>query len=156
WTAKPAATRAAIIVKQPQLAMALAGPADMTFGEEKTFTLTVSNPGTGDAERVMVSVASGNSPPQQFDAGMIPAGHKKEVPLAVVASQAGSIDLLISAAAEGGLDARTSHKITVRKAEVNVAIEGPPLKYAGTEAIYLVAVTNSGTATADNVNLSLN
>src|SRR5439155_15478021 len=50
WAAKPAAARAAIVVKQPQLALTLAGPADMIFGEEKTFTLAVSNPGTGDAE----------------------------------------------------------------------------------------------------------
>lgn len=155
WTAKPVATRASIIVKQPQVALALAGPADMTFGEEKTFTLTVSNPGTGDAERVMVTVASGNAPAQQFDAGMIPAGHKKEVPLAVVASQTGSIDLQISAAADAGLETRTSHRITVRKADVSLAMEGPPLKYAGSEAIYHLAVTNSGSATADNVNLSL-
>ena len=155
WTAKATATRAAIVVKQAQVALALAGPADMTFGEEKTFTLTVSNPGTGDAERVLVTVASGNAPPQQFDAGMIPAGHKKEVPLAVVASQTGSIDLQISAAADAGLETRTSHRITVRKADVSLAIEGPPLKYAGSEAIYHLAVTNSGSATADNVNLSL-
>jgi hypothetical protein len=156
WTAKPAAVRTSVVVKQPQIALALAGPADMTFGEEKTFTLTVSNPGTGDAERVLVAVASGTAPPQQFDAGMIPAGHKKEVPLALVASQTGSIDLQITAAAENGVEARTSHKITIRKAEVNVAIDGPPLKFAGSEAVYSVAVTNSGSATADNVNLSLN
>jgi uncharacterized repeat protein (TIGR01451 family) len=155
WTSRATATRAAILVKQPQLALALAGPADMTFGEEKTFTLTVSNPGTGDAERVVVTVSSGSAAPQQFDAGVIPAGHKKEVPLSVVASQTGSIDLTIAAAAETVSETRTSHKITVRKAEINVAIEGPPLKYAGTEAIYQLAVTNQGSATADNVNLFL-
>jgi hypothetical protein len=155
WTCKPSTTRAAIAVKQPQLDLSLAGPAEMTFGEEKTFTLSVSNPGTGDAERVIVSVAAGNSPPQQFDAGTIPAGHKKEVPLAVVASQAGAIELQITAAAESGLEARTSGKINVRKAEVSLAIQGPPLKYAGTEAAYMVTVANSGTAAADNINLSL-
>jgi hypothetical protein len=105
---------------------------------------------------VLVAVASGTAPPQQFDAGMIPSGHKKEVPLAVVASQTGSIDLQITAAAENGVEAHTSHKITVRKAEVSLAIDGPPLKFAGSEAIYSVVVSNSGSATADSVNLSLN
>ena len=156
WTAKPAAIRTAVVVKQPQIALALAGPADMTFGEEKTFTLTVSNPGTGDAERVLIAVASGSAPPQQFDAGMIPSGHKKEVPLAVVASQTGAIDLQITAAAENGVEAKTLHKITVRKAEVSVAIDGPPLKFAGSEAQYTIVITNSGSAAADNVNLALN
>jgi len=155
WVTKPQIARAAILVKQPQLALSLAGPADMTFGEEKTFTLTVSNPGTGDAERVTVSVSTASSPPQQFDAGTIPAGHKKDVPLAVVASQAGSIELAITASAEGGLEAKTAGKINVRKAEVSLAIEGPPLKYAGSEASYLVTVSNNGNAAADNVSLTL-
>jgi uncharacterized repeat protein (TIGR01451 family) len=155
WTVRPAVARAAIQIKQPQLALALAGPGEMVFGEEKAFTLTVSNPGTGDAEHVVVSVTAANAPPQQFDAGLIPAGHKKEVPLAVVASQPGTIELQIAAAGEGGLEARTAGKVIVRKAEINVAIDGPPLKYAGSEAVYVVTVTNSGTAAADNVNLTL-
>lgn len=155
WTCRPAVAKAAITIKQPQLALTLNGPAEMTFGEEKTFVLTASNPGTGDAERVIITVSAANAPPQQFDAGIIPAGHKKDVPLAVVASQAGTIELSIAAAAENGLEARTASKITVRKAEINVAVEGPSMKYAGSDATYSVVVTNTGTAAADNVNLSL-
>jgi hypothetical protein len=155
YTCRPALAKAAISVKQPQLELSLTGPAEMVFGEQKTFTLTVSNPGTGDAERVMVTVAAGDSPPSQFDAGSIPAGHKKELPLQVVASQPGMIELQISATADAGLEAQTSGKVNVRKAEVSVAVEGPPLKYAGTEALYVVSVSNTGTAAADQINLSL-
>jgi hypothetical protein len=155
WTCKPATVRAAIVVKQPKLELSLAGPADMTFGEEKTFTLTVSNPGNGDAERVVVHVASGAAPAQPIDIGTIPAGTKKEVPLAVVASLPGEMELRASAAGEGGLAAQTAGKIMVRKAEIAIAMEGPPLKFAGTEAIYSVTVANQGTAPADGVNLAL-
>jgi Domain of unknown function DUF11 len=152
---RPALTQTKIAVMQPQLELLLAGPAEMTFGEEKTFTLTVSNPGTGDAERVLVSVVAGDAPPTQFDAGAIPAGHKKELPLQVVASQPGVINLAISATAESGLAAQTVGKVNIRKADIQIAVAGPPLKFAGTEAIYAVTVVNSGTAAADNVNLSL-
>jgi uncharacterized repeat protein (TIGR01451 family) len=155
WTVRPTVARAAIQVKQPQLALSLAGPAEMVYGEERAFTLTVSNPGTGDAERVTVSVTAANAPPQQFDAGVIPAGHKKQVPLTVVASQAGTIDIQVSAAGEGGIEALTAGKVVVRKAEIYVAVDGPPMKFAGSEATYIVTVTNSGTAAADSVNLSL-
>jgi uncharacterized repeat protein (TIGR01451 family) len=155
WTCRPTSAKAAVLVKQPKLELSLAGPADITFGEEKIFTLSVSNPGTGDADRVVVAVASGTGPSQQVEVGGIPAGHKKELPLAVVAGQPGEMELRASATAEGGLTAQTSGKIIVRKAEVSVAIEGPPLKFAGTEATYVVTVTNSGSAAADNVNLSL-
>jgi len=155
WTCRPSTVRAAIRVKQPQLELSLAGPAEMTFGEEKTFTLTVSNPGTGDAEQVRMQVSSGNAPAHPIEVGTLPAGTKKEYPLTVVASQAGEMMLRAVAGGEGGLEAQTSGKIVVRKAEVSLAVAGPPLKYAGTEAIYNVTVTNSGSAAADNVNLSL-
>jgi len=155
WTARPAFVRAGVTVKQPQLQLSLSGPADMTYGEEKPFLLTVSNPGSGDAEHVILTVAAAGAPAQQFDAGVIPAGHKKEVPLAVVASQPGTVEIVIAGTADGDLNARTASKVTVRKADVRVAIEGPPLKFAGSEAAYTVSVANSGTAAADNVNLSL-
>jgi uncharacterized repeat protein (TIGR01451 family) len=155
WTCRPGAVRAAIQVKQPQLELSLAGPADMTFGEEKTFVLTVSNPGTGDAERVSVQVASGNAPAQPIEVGNLPAGTKKELPLTVVASLPGEMELRASATGDGGLEAKTAGKIVVRKAEVSVSIAGPPLKYAGTEAVFAVTVANAGTAPADNVQLAL-
>lgn len=156
WTCKPAALRAGIVVKQPQLELSLSGPGEMTFGEEKTFTLTVSNPGNGDAERVVVSVAAGDAPPQPLEAGTIPAGYKKEIPLVVVASQAGPLDLKCQANAEGGLSAQTTTRIQVRKAELALALEGPSHKFAGTEAAYVLTVSNQGTAAAEQVELSLN
>jgi uncharacterized repeat protein (TIGR01451 family) len=155
WTCRPAAARASIVVKQPQLDISLAGPADMIFGEEKVFTLSVSNPGTGDAEQVLVSLTTGDGRTQPIEVGTVPAGQKKEIPLQVVANQAGEMALKATATSEGGLTAEAAGRILVRKAELNVAVEGPPLKYAGTEATYLVTVTNTGNALADNVNLSL-
>jgi hypothetical protein len=155
WACKPAAIKAAVVVKQPKVQLSLAGPADMTFGEEKSFTLMVSNPGTGDAERVVVSITSGRASPQQIDVGAIPAGYKKELTIPVIASQPGEMELRAAASAEGGLTAETRGKITVRKAEIATSIEGPPLKFSGTEAIYTVSIANTGSASADNVNLSL-
>lgn len=155
WTCKPAALRAAMVVKQPQLELSLAGPAEMTFGEEKTFTLTVSNAGNGDAERVVIAVAAGESPPQQLDAGTIPAGYKKEIPLVVTAAQAGLLELKCAATGEGGLTAQTSARIQVRKAELALMLDGPSHKFAGTEAVYPLTIHNQGTAVAENVELTL-
>jgi hypothetical protein len=155
WSCRPAAARAAIVVKQPQLNISLAGPGDMIFGEEKVFTLSVSNPGTGDAEQVVVNLSTGDGRSQPIEVGNIVAGHKKEIPLQVVANQAGEMELKCTATGDGGLTAEAAGKVLVRKAELNLAVEGPPLKYAGTEAVYLVTVSNTGNALADNVNLSL-
>jgi uncharacterized repeat protein (TIGR01451 family) len=155
WTCRPAEARAAIIVKQPQLELSLAGPGDMIFGEEKVYTLSASNPGTGDAEQVVINLTTGDGRTQPIEVGTIPAGERKEIPLQVVANQAGEMELKATASGAGGLVADASGRILVRKAELNLAVEGPPLKYAGTEATYLVTVTNTGNAIADNVNLSL-
>jgi uncharacterized repeat protein (TIGR01451 family) len=155
WTCKPASAQAMITVKQPQLEMSLAGAAEMIYGEEREFTLTVGNPGNGDAERVVVTVASGGAPIQQIEVGDLPAGAKKELPLAIVASQAGQIEIKATASGDGGLTAQTAGLINVRKAELNIAIEAPQLKFAGTEATYVVTVTNEGTAAADGVQLAL-
>jgi hypothetical protein len=155
WTCRPAAARASIVVKQPQLDLSLTGPGDMIFGEEKVFTLSVSNPGTGDAEQVVVNLTTGDGRTQPIEVGNLPAGQKKEIPLEVVANQAGEMELKAVASGEGGLTAETAGRILVRKAELELAVEGPPVKYAGTEAAYLVTVTNKGNALAENVNLSI-
>jgi hypothetical protein len=65
------------------------------------------------------------------------------------------MELRATAAGERGLTAQTAGKIIVRKAEIQLAVQGPPLKFAGTEAAYVVTVANAGTAPADNVNLAL-
>jgi hypothetical protein len=155
WACRSAAAKATIVVKAPQLEVTLVGPATMTFGEEKVFTLAISNPGTGDAEQVVINLSTGDGRSQPIEVGSVPAGHKKEIPLQVVANQAGEMTLHATATGEGGLEAEATGKVLVRKAELNIAVEGPPLKFAGTEAVYLVTISNVGNAVAEDVNLAL-
>ncbi len=154
WAFKPTAIKAAISVKQAQLQLSLAGPADMTFGEEKAFTLVVANPGNGDAENVVVNVSSGENRRQQIDVGTLGAGQRKEIPVQIVASQAGEMEIHAAAGADGGLSAEAAGKIIVRKAELAVVVAGPELKFAGTEAAYQITIQNTGNAPAENVQLA--
>jgi|GEM_PF-1575553 len=151
WTMQPTAARATIAVEQPQIDLSLAGPADMIFGQQRVFTLTVSNPGNGDAERVVVSIASGDNRPQQIDVGSIPAGMQKEIPVQVVANHAGEMSMKAVAVAEGGLRAEAVGKVSVRRAAVIVAVEGPQLQYAGTDATYAIVLSNTGDAPAEDM-----
>jgi hypothetical protein len=154
WAFKPAAIKAAIAVKRAQLQLSLAGPADMTFGEEKTFTLAVSNPGNGDADNVVINLSSGEGRRQQLEVGTLSAGQRKEVSVQIVASQAGEMEIHALAAGDGGLSAEAAGKVIVRKAELAVAVAGPELKFAGAEATYQITVQNTGNAPADNVQLA--
>jgi uncharacterized repeat protein (TIGR01451 family) len=154
WTCKPATLKAAIAVRQPQIELSLAGPSDMTFGEEKPFTITVSNPGNGDAEQVVVELLAGGNAPQQIEVGTVPAGKAREVTVKVVANQPQAMDLKLSAAAEGNLRAEAAGRIVVKQAIVELAVEGPPLQFAGAEAVYAVTISNRGNAAADDVTVS--
>jgi hypothetical protein len=154
WTCRPALAKATIQVRQPQLQLSLAGPADMVFGEEKTFTLAVSNPGSGDAENVVVQLAAGPTRRQQIEVGTIPAGQRKELPVQLVASEAGEMQIHAVATGEGDLSAEAAGKVIVRKAELAVIVQGPELKFAGTDAAYSVVIQNTGNAAADNVQIA--
>lgn len=155
WTCRPAAASARVVVKQPHLALSLSGPADMLLGEAKTFTLLVSNPGSGDATGVEVNVATGNSKPQKVEVGVVPAGQQAEIPVQVVGNEPGELEIRAAAQAEGELTADAAGKVLVRSANLAVAVEGPQLQFAGAEATYVVVVANRGNAAADATTLSV-
>src|SRR5690606_18865813 len=56
----------------------------------------------------------------------------------------------------GGLTARGQQDVLVRRASLEVQVDGPPMKYAGTRARYIVRVTNAGDAAASEVVVSAN
>ena len=155
WTCRPAAAHARVTVRQPQLEMSLTGASDLLYGEEKVFTLLVSNPGSGDANGVVVNIATGGNRPKEVDVGNIPAGEQVEIPVQVVANQVGELKLTASAKGDGGLKADAAAKILIRRAQLAVTVEAPELKFAGTEATYTVTVTNSGNAAAEDVQVSV-
>ncbi|WP_425615173.1 CARDB domain-containing protein [Anatilimnocola sp. NA78] len=154
WSCKPTTLKAAIAVRQPQIELSLAGPSDMTFGEEKPFTITVSNPGTGDADGVVVQLIAGVNAPQQIEVGTVPAGKTREVTVKVAANQQNAMDLKLSATADGNLRAEAAGRIVVKQAIIELVVEGPPLKFAGAEAIYAVTISNRGNAAADDLTVS--
>lgn len=155
WTCRPAAAHARVTVRQPQLELSLTGASDLLYGEEKTFTLLVSNPGSGDASGVVVNIATGGNRPKEVEVGNIRAGEQVEIPVQVVANQVGELKLTASASGDGGLKADAAAKVLVRRAQLAVAVEAPELKFAGTEAAYKITVTNSGNAAAEDVQVSV-
>jgi uncharacterized repeat protein (TIGR01451 family) len=153
--AQAAQSAAEIAVQEPQLEVRFEGASDMLFGEQKTFVLHVSNPGTGDAEGVAVEVSSGTGAPNHLQVGALPAGQKKQIPFTVAALSPGEMEIHAVASATGGLTAEATSRVLVHKPELQVAIEVPPMKFAGAESTYQVAVANVGDAVAEQVTLSV-
>ena len=56
WTFSPIATQTIVDVQEPKLTLSLAGPDEVVYGQSKLYRLTIANPGTGDAENVIIKL----------------------------------------------------------------------------------------------------
>jgi uncharacterized repeat protein (TIGR01451 family) len=157
WSCSPVASQAMVEVKEPKLAMTLDGPSEVVYGQSKVYRLTMTNPGTGDAENVVLFLApvdGSNAPPTRHEVGIIRAGQNKPVEVELAARQAGTLSVKAVAVADGQLRAEVAEDILVRRAGLKAVVTGPELKFAGTPSSYTIVVTNPGNAPAENVLLA--
>lgn len=162
WTFAPEATETIVEVQEPKLQIAVSGPNELMYGASDVFRITVSNPGTGDAENVTIltssspaATAAGGEPMDKLILGTLPAGRTKTLELKVSGTAAGNLLVRAQAAGDGGLAAETSQKVLVRRAALAVAAVGPETKYAGTPATYKIKLHNPGNAAAENVRIEV-
>lgn len=141
-------------VEEPLLNMVISGPSETVFGQTKVFVLTVSNPGTGDAENVTIKLLPLDGSTRATDShtlGTLRRGETKTLPVELTAAQAGAIFVRAEAMADGGLRAEANKEVLVRRAVLNLAADGPQAVYAGHQANYTLRVHNGGNAHAENV-----
>ncbi len=156
WTFSPLATQTMVDVQEPKLTLAISGPEEVTYGQSKLYRLTIANPGSGDAENVIIKldpIGNSTAAPTKHPIGTIKAGENKVVELELTARQMGTVSIHASATAEPGLKADAAEDVVVRRAAVALQVEGTKCKYAGTAGTYTIHVANSGNATAENVHV---
>jgi len=157
WTCSPETSQTLVEVQEPKLLMALSGPQEVLFGQTKVYKLTISNPGNGDAENVVVSlvpIGRTTEATASHKLGTLRAGDSKAIEVELTARQAGAITIKAQAFADGGLRSDVTEQVLVRRANLRAEIEGPKVKYAGTNCTYRVRVTNIGNAVAENVQVA--
>jgi uncharacterized repeat protein (TIGR01451 family) len=157
WTHAPVGSLAAIEVQEAKLVMSLTGPEEVFYGERELYKLTLSNPGNGDAENVLVRLlptAPSDDQAVNHHIGTLHAGENRVVELELTARQVGNLRLRAEAMADGGLLASVDEEVIVRRADLKIDVEGPPLLYAGTVGVYRVHVSNPGNALAKNVQIA--
>lgn len=157
WTQAPVLTQTQVEVQEAKLLMNLSGPDEVFYGERELFKLTLSNPGNGDADNVIVKLmptTPGEDQPVSHEIGLLRAGENKVVELELTARQIGTLRLKAEAVADGGLQALIDEEILVRRADLKVAVQGPQLLYAGTAGTYKIVVSNPGNAVAKNVQIA--
>ncbi|MDA7980472.1 MAG: hypothetical protein MPJ50_17065 [Pirellulales bacterium] len=148
WTTAPAEAVAELKVLEPKLQMAVTGPMEIAYGEKAIYTMTFSNPGTADAEdvEVMLMPLEPGGEPETHEIGMIAAGSKRDVEIELVPKQTGTLQIRAQASALGGLVANVAEDILIRRADIDVRLQGPNFRYAKTPATYRLHVTNPGNA----------
>lgn len=158
WAFAPEHSTAQIQVQEPKLEMGIHGPNEVTFGATELYTISLSNPGTGDAENVVLNLMPlGAQQPiaGSRDLGMLRAGERKTIELELTAHQAGRLQVRAMAFAEGGLRTETALDVIVRRARLDIDVAGPPTSFATTEAAYQVRIENSGDAPAEETILTV-
>lgn len=154
WTFVPEVAKTVVEVQEPKLQLALDGPKEMLYGANEIYRITLSNPGTGDAENVTVltsSAATAQDGMNKLAVGTLPAGSTKTLELKIAASQAGTLRVVAKATADGNLASQAAADVLVRRAAIKLQAGGPESNYAGTQATYEVRVANPGNATAESV-----
>ncbi|HUT08988.1 MAG TPA: CARDB domain-containing protein, partial [Thermoguttaceae bacterium] len=156
WDYRPVTSQAMIEVQEPKLVLNLDGPSEVLYGEKEVYRMKISNTGTGPAENVMVRllpVGSGTNQPISHNLGNIAAGDDKAIEVELIARQVGNLTIRVEVQGDAGVQAELAHEVLVRRAALQVSVEGPKVLYVGTMAGYLVRVGNPGTAPAKNVTL---
>jgi len=158
WTHAPASSGAVVEVVEPKLTMVVAGPDEMMFGETKVYKLTVSNPGTGVAENVVIRLMSlrpDAEPAANHKLGILRPGEAKQLEIELTAREAGTLQVRAQAEADGGLRVDAQKAVMVLRSDLQIQLGGPETQYAGTEAVYRIRVTNPGTATARKLEITV-
>lgn len=131
-------------------------PADITQCDTVTYTLKVTNSGTGNASNVKitdtlpqgVTTADGRNA-VTFDAGNLAAGQSRDFTFQAKAGRTGSFTNNAQATADNGLTAKSNDvAITVRKPVLAITKTCPAKMFIGRQVAYEITVTNTGDGVA--------
>jgi uncharacterized repeat protein (TIGR01451 family) len=160
WVTFTGSTVTRIKVREPKLALKAVAPEKVLVGDAAAFSLTVTNPGDGTADKVMIhaSLSEGLEHNRgnkfDFEIGSLAPGETRSVQV-ICGTRTGGLQKCESTAdAEGGLKASDMASVNVIMPRLDMQITGPGLKYLDKKGLYTLKVTNPGDAPATNVTVS--
>jgi uncharacterized repeat protein (TIGR01451 family) len=142
---------------EPKLAVAVSGIGQCNLGDGAHWQVTVQNSGDGPAEQVRLQVElpegidHARGKVLNYELGNLQAGETRDVQVIGQARVGGNHMITARATADGDLAAKASAVVSVVAPRLDVAIDGPKLRYLDRRATYTVKVTNPGDAPAANV-----
>ena len=151
WSMAPLASTARIEVQQPLLQLALTGPSEIVYGETKSYSIVLSNPGTGEARNVAIQLALGSGNADTLSVPALAAGESKTFDVEVTALEVGTMQINATATGDGKLKTQASHQLVVLRADLRLDVVGPPQQFSGSTGTYQVRMANTGNAVARNI-----
>ncbi len=148
-------------VREPLLSVKIRSPEKVVVGEYVTLLFALSNPGDGITESVRVKtiLPDGIEHPSgkkiiEFDVGNLAPKEIRTLQLVCVAKGGGEQKFAATAIGDGEIVANDTTTFEVLVPKLDVAISGPKLRYLDRHAIYVLKITNPGTAIANTVELN--
>ncbi|HZZ71843.1 MAG TPA: hypothetical protein VFE24_06290 [Pirellulales bacterium] len=148
------------ICTKPELTLQISAPRQVMIGEEANFSIKITNPGSGVAsgivlsDRVPTGLQHSSGTELEFDVGELKPGESRQLDLALKAVTAGAVTNMISARADANLKVVEKVDLEVIAPGLKVAMTGPSKRYLERPANYTFSVTNPGTATAKDIELT--
>ncbi len=144
----------------PQLALRLSASDKVMVGSEQRVKIELHNPGSGDAtgvillENVPEKLRHAAGPALEFEVGTLRAGETRKMELILTAEKAGPVVNRIIARGDGDLEVEQEIKFEVIAPSLEIGVEGPGRRYLNKPATYTVHISNPGTATAKDIELT--
>ncbi|QGJ70025.1 60 kDa outer membrane protein [Planctomycetales bacterium 10988] len=148
------------LVTQPRLEVHVVAQKQVMIQEEVELIITLSNPGTGVAENVVIQeqIPEGLSHPAgeslEYQVGDLAPQETREIRLQLTAIKPGMITNTLVALGEGPLQSQpVDTQIEVISPLLKLRTDGPKRRFLDREASYVFEVSNPGTANAEQVQL---
>lgn len=150
------------LATQPKLELVVEASPDVLIGDRQNLTLVIRNSGSGIARNVKLTVDVPENLSHSSGASieaMLPDLHPNESRridnLVFSAIAPGLADCMVRVLTDDGVQAEERVPIDVRSPKLVAQIQGPKERYLQREATYTVAVANTGTATATQLEFAV-
>jgi uncharacterized repeat protein (TIGR01451 family) len=148
------------VVTKPQLTMKVSAPKQMLIGEQAIIAISLANLGSGAATGVVIEA---DLPAElhheagrelEFEIGTLKPKETRKIELVMSAEKAARVAARVAARAEAIGRTEERAVIEILAPQLEVALTGPKRRFLDRKATYTVTVSNPGTATANDIELT--